>query len=131
MYRSFFLQLYFNSFELIGKKAQYNDFAFHISNHVGICWMSMWVRKTVYDFSISQNFFLNKMTSFTEKCGFFQNTDCETSNNWIVDLTHFLRETLIFLKWIICSLYYYYLPAKEKSRKLCNLELQNCNNTYT
>ena len=49
-----FLQFYFDSFKLLrwqkpsAKKCwcNNNDFAFHVSNHGGICWMPMWVKKT-------------------------------------------------------------------------------------
>ena len=54
-----FLQFYFNSFELpflsdtknhVGKKVPtwYSDFAFDVGNHVGICRMPTWVRKTAF-----------------------------------------------------------------------------------
>ena len=52
----YFLRFYFDSFELlrsgrknhVGKKVLtwYNDFAFHVGNHVGIQQMPTWVRKT-------------------------------------------------------------------------------------
>ena len=47
----------------------YNDFAFHVGNHVGICRMPTWVRKTeiwsVKSYSERNNF----IKKFYEKCG--------------------------------------------------------------
>ena len=37
----------------------YNDFAFHVGNHIGICWMLMWVRKTV---AVKLNKILHKIS---------------------------------------------------------------------
>ena len=67
-YRGIFVQFYFDSFELmwsgrknhVGKKVPtwYNDFAFHVCNHVSICRMPTWVRKTAICPQIQQEKFL-------------------------------------------------------------------------
>ena len=74
-YRGIFLRFYFDSFELlwsgrknhVGKKVPtwYNDFAFHVGNHVSICRMLMWVRKTdIFNWIKETNWLVSKGICF-------------------------------------------------------------------
>lgn len=52
----------------------------------------------IYDFSISQHFSLKKMTSFTEKCRFCHDTDCEAIDNTGQLILHIFKEKLKFVE---------------------------------